>query len=231
MTIGQLKRSELVPGSVDHFRATVQRLMNHYQTGWVSSTGEKLNFGEMRQREVAGYEHRTFGPRPSHVYSEPIYRDTTPATRGTWRIISHKENGLAHAVIEAYEQQNGSTLLEFYDGVIEGRPTAAIGVSYDEFCQLIIDEAKGKPTPAGAGNGQGEPRSYGLASLRQKLAEHFSIDELRTLCFDIGIKHENLPADTLDGMARELVSYCERACRIPELVAQCRKLRPNVSWD
>ena len=70
-----------------------------------------------------------------------------------------------------------------------------------------------------------------LAKLRQNLAEHFSIDELRTLCFDMGIKHENLPADTLDGMARELVSYCERACRIPELVAQCRKLRPNVAWE
>ena len=63
------------------------------------------------------------------------------------------------------------------------------------------------------------------AKLRENLAEHFNKDELCTLCFDLGIKHENLAADTIDGMARELVAYCERTGKIPELVAQCRKLR------
>ena len=67
------------------------------------------------------------------------------------------------------------------------------------------------------------------AELRQKLAEHFNKEELRTLCFDLGIEHENLP-DTKDGMARELVAYCERHGRIPELVAACQRLRPRVAW-
>jgi formylglycine-generating enzyme required for sulfatase activity len=67
------------------------------------------------------------------------------------------------------------------------------------------------------------------ADLRQKLAEHFNKEELRTLCFDLGIEHENLP-DTKDGMARELVAYCERQGRIPELAAACQRLRPKVVW-
>jgi formylglycine-generating enzyme required for sulfatase activity len=67
------------------------------------------------------------------------------------------------------------------------------------------------------------------ADLRQKLAEHFNKEELRTLCFDLGIEHENLP-DTKDGMARELVAYCERQGRIPELAATCQRLRPRVEW-
>jgi hypothetical protein len=77
---------------------------------------------------------------------------------------------------------------------------------------------------------RGTPAVQLLESLRQNIAEHFNLDELRTLCFDMGIKHENLAASTLDGMARELVDYCKRTGRIRELVVKGRKLRPNVSW-
>ena len=69
------------------------------------------------------------------------------------------------------------------------------------------------------------------AKLRRNLVECFNLDELRTLCFDMGIKYENLLAFTLDGMARELVDYCKRAGKIRELVAKCRELRPNISWE
>jgi hypothetical protein len=89
-----------------------------------------------------------------------------------------------------------------------------------------------------AGDGQGEKESakgiatvQHLAWLRQNIAEYFNLDELRTLCFDMGIKYENLAASTLDGMARELVAHCERAGKIRELVAKLRKLRSNVSWE
>ena len=68
------------------------------------------------------------------------------------------------------------------------------------------------------------------ARLRQNIAEHFTKDELRTLCFDLGIEHENLP-ETKDGMARELVAYCERTGRVPELVEKCKGLRPKVAWE
>jgi formylglycine-generating enzyme required for sulfatase activity len=67
------------------------------------------------------------------------------------------------------------------------------------------------------------------AELRRKLAEHFNREELHTLCFDLGIEHENLP-DTKDGMARELVAHCERHGRISDLVAACKRLRPRVEW-
>lgn len=69
------------------------------------------------------------------------------------------------------------------------------------------------------------------AKLHHDLAERFNKEELRSLCFDLGIRDENLAADTLDGMARELVAYCERTGQIPDLVARCRELRPHVSWE
>jgi len=69
-----------------------------------------------------------------------------------------------------------------------------------------------------------------LARLHQNLAAHFGDEELRSLCFDLGVDYANLPAEGKDGKARELVAYCERRGRIPELVEMCRNLRPNVEW-
>ena len=66
--------------------------------------------------------------------------------------------------------------------------------------------------------------------LRKKLAQHFNKEELRTLCFDLGIQYENLP-DTLEGMARDLVAFLDRRGRIPDLIAKCRTLRPKVTWE
>ncbi len=54
--------------------------------------------------------------------------------------------------------------------------------------------------------------------------------ELRTLCFDLGIEHENLP-EAKNGMARGLVEHCERTGRVPELVEKCKGLRPKVAWE
>ena len=66
--------------------------------------------------------------------------------------------------------------------------------------------------------------------LRRLLARRFSRDDLRTLCFDLGIRYDNFP-DSINGLARELVLYCERRDRIPELVATARELRPDIPWD
>jgi hypothetical protein len=69
-----------------------------------------------------------------------------------------------------------------------------------------------------------------LAWLHQNIATHFGDEELRSLCFDLGVDYAVLSASNKDAMARELVAHMERRGRIPELVEMCRKLRPNVEW-
>jgi hypothetical protein len=69
-----------------------------------------------------------------------------------------------------------------------------------------------------------------LARLHQNIAVYFGDEELRSLCFDLGVDYADLPAEGKDGKAREFVAYCERRGRIPELVEVCRKLRPRVEW-
>jgi serine/threonine protein kinase len=68
------------------------------------------------------------------------------------------------------------------------------------------------------------------AELRHKLDCYFSEEELRNLCFDLGIDYEALPAQGKSGKARELIAELERKRRLDALVALCRQLRPDASW-
>ena len=69
-----------------------------------------------------------------------------------------------------------------------------------------------------------------LPTLRDLLARHFNLDELRQLCFDLKIEHEDVPGDTRVAKAQSLVEYCLRHNRLPELGRRCRELRPKAAW-
>ena len=69
-----------------------------------------------------------------------------------------------------------------------------------------------------------------LAPLRDQLVQHFNRSELKGLCFDMGVAHDDLQGETRSELAQSLVAYCHTRGRLPELVALCRKQRPNVDW-
>lgn len=69
-----------------------------------------------------------------------------------------------------------------------------------------------------------------MAGVRVKLAAYFSLEELQTLCFDLGVDYEELPGATKSGKARELVAFCARHDRVEPLLALSRRLRPHVLW-
>ena len=69
-----------------------------------------------------------------------------------------------------------------------------------------------------------------LATLQQNLVDGLSEDELRTLCFDVGVDYDCLPAEGKSGKARELVAHLERRKSIPEFIEICRRSRPDVVW-
>lgn len=69
-----------------------------------------------------------------------------------------------------------------------------------------------------------------LAAVHELLAKHFNEEELKTLCFGLGLDYDNLPAAGKDNKARELVLYLERYNRITELKTMINNLRPDMSW-
>jgi hypothetical protein len=68
------------------------------------------------------------------------------------------------------------------------------------------------------------------ATLRGLLAQSFNREELKRLCFDLHINHEEFESQTLSGMARELVGYAERHGRLTELLQACEARRPKHPW-
>lgn len=67
-----------------------------------------------------------------------------------------------------------------------------------------------------------------MVKLRRILVEYFDDEDLKTLCFDLNIDHENLPATNKAGRSREIVLSCQRSGRLDELYAAVRSIRPNA---
>jgi hypothetical protein len=69
-----------------------------------------------------------------------------------------------------------------------------------------------------------------LAHVRAQLVNHFNLDELQTLCFDLGIHYDNLSGDTLNAKARELLKYCYRYDLLQKLIQHCQRMHAGVQW-
>ena len=67
------------------------------------------------------------------------------------------------------------------------------------------------------------------------LDNHFSVQELQELTYDLGIDWENLPGTSKLAQCRELVTYVMRRGtkgrpQIADLLAACGRMRPEVPW-
>ena len=81
------------------------------------------------------------------------------------------------------------------------------------------------------GPGVDATASSPLAKLHKNISKHFNEEELRTLCSDLDVDYDDLPALGKTNKARELVGFMMRTTRIAELVKECRRLRPKVDWQ
>jgi hypothetical protein len=64
------------------------------------------------------------------------------------------------------------------------------------------------------------------ARLRKLITNYYSRDELRTLCFDLGVRYDELPGDSLSGQVRELLLLSARRGRLGDLVQLVVAERP-----
>jgi hypothetical protein len=69
-----------------------------------------------------------------------------------------------------------------------------------------------------------------LVELNSKMNQYFSLDEIESLCFDMGIPFEDLGGEGRSAKIRALIEFCRRRGRDEELVARVRAERPQVAW-
>lgn len=67
-------------------------------------------------------------------------------------------------------------------------------------------------------------------NLLQTLTAHMNLNELKTLCFHLNIEDDNVPGDTKDRKAAELISLCQRKRIVLDLLETCRHLNPSAPW-
>jgi HJR/Mrr/RecB family endonuclease len=150
-------RSEVIPGTVEHFRAVMQRLgVRCGGKPWRSKSDERLVFSEHRKttRELVSVQSPTTERRGRYLAflsEREHYKtiDVTPSTRGSWEILllSQQDKFIGFAGIEAYEQVEGTTQVDFLDGYsphLPGHKREPIGPAFEEFSQIVVLEAIGK---------------------------------------------------------------------------------------
>ena len=72
---------------------------------------------------------------------------------------------------------------------------------------------------------------FDLPKLRELVAQSFDMNELRLLCFDLGIDFEDLTGENKAGKTMSLVQYFDRRNQIETLVRWCEKERPGTAWS
>lgn len=68
-----------------------------------------------------------------------------------------------------------------------------------------------------------------LIELRSKMDQDFSLEEIKLLCFDMGIDFESLPGEGKGAKIRELIAFCQRRGRLDALADKVRGERPPVA--
>ena len=69
-----------------------------------------------------------------------------------------------------------------------------------------------------------------LVPLLESLVRYFDLDELRTLCFDLGLDYDELRGEVKSAKARELITVMLRQNRLAELASRLQVQRPDVDW-
>jgi hypothetical protein len=173
------------------------------------------------------------------TYEKPVERKLKEAVQADGHLATQLQELLAQyqEAVQAHAAAAGTA----YRGTVRGSGALAQGpgasavgeggVSVGGNVQGPIITGSGNVIHAGRAPDSSVTLPPTLAPLRDKLTRHFTKGELKTVCFDLGVAHDDLPADTRTELAQALVEYCYLRGRLPELVRRCREERPHVHWD
>lgn len=78
---------------------------------------------------------------------------------------------------------------------------------------------------------EGSPHLPQLITLRKLLVEACGVDDLKLLCFDLGVDYDDLPGTVRSTKVVELLTYLDRRRRLPDLLRVGRDQRPDIAWD
>jgi hypothetical protein len=69
-----------------------------------------------------------------------------------------------------------------------------------------------------------------LSDLHKQIDRLFNLEEVRTLCFDLGVDFDNVAGEGKSARIRELILQLARRDELPRLIDLVRQERPNAVW-
>jgi hypothetical protein len=73
-------------------------------------------------------------------------------------------------------------------------------------------------------------RGKSIIDLRNQIADHFNLHELRALCFELEYEFEDLAGEGKSPKCLSLVDTMRRHGRLQDLISLLKKQRPHVAW-
>ncbi|MBK9051453.1 MAG: hypothetical protein IPL78_11215 [Chloroflexi bacterium] len=70
-----------------------------------------------------------------------------------------------------------------------------------------------------------------ILHLFQQIESLFNLSEVKGICFALGIEFEDLAGEEKQEKIRELITYCQRRGRVPDLVQHLESARPHATWQ
>lgn len=114
---------------------------------------------------------------------------------------------------------------------LNGALESVSGERADDFDQALEKLYLAGNDLAGASSSTSEDIIVVLATLKNRIIQHFSEDDLKTLCFSIGIDYDSVPGNNKDAKARELIIHARNRNLLKRLLVSCEFERPNVDWQ
>jgi hypothetical protein len=155
---------------------------------------------EEKRRQIAELEARLGGADPAHSATPSAFDQRGQTVGSQTNIIV-----------------SGSGAVAVGDGAVAaGAGGIAVGGS-------VVGSAA---PPANAPDLAPSPEA---TRLRHILKSRLTLEELRTVCFDLGVNFDDLGGEGLDGRARQLVLFLQKRNALPRLVEWLRRERPDVA--
>lgn len=67
--------------------------------------------------------------------------------------------------------------------------------------------------------------------LQQALIECFNLNEMRQICFELGIDYDDILGNTPTDKSRELILFLHRRNKLHQLVYLCSQKRDHIDWS
>lgn len=138
-----------------------------------------------------------------------------------------RRDNLISLLLNEYNADKQNALILFLKVVAER--TSEEVACHSQLMRLVEELRKAIGQTDEKENGP-DGKSALLSDLRRMLVERFNIEELHTLCFELGLDYESLPGAEKESKARELVTHLDRHQLLSRLIEVGKQLRPDINW-